>query len=94
MGIPVLGSRGASIDELVEEGVTGHLVELGDVKGLAQTLVRMWSGQTPVAKGFKWRSEIANEMNPQTAVEKLVSLCGLDATGSKYDDGATPMNYP
>ena len=61
LGIPVLGSRGASIDELVEEGRTGHLVELGDVHGLAETLVRMWLKRSPVAKGFTWQSAIADE---------------------------------
>src|SRR5262249_27824530 len=66
LGIPVLGSRGASIDELIEEGVTGHLVDLGDVNGLARTLAKMWNKQTPVVKGFKWASEILNEMNPKS----------------------------
>jgi len=74
-GIPVLGSRGASIDELVEDGVTGHLVDIGDVKGLAQVLAKMWNRQTPVAKGFKWTSEIRNEMNSERAVENLLRLC-------------------
>ena len=75
LGIPVLGSRGASIDELVEEGRTGHLVELGDVHGLAETLVKMWLKRSPVAKGFTWQSAIADEMNPQQAVANLVKLC-------------------
>jgi glycosyltransferase involved in cell wall biosynthesis len=61
-GIPVLGSRGASIDELVEEGRTGHLVALGDVQGLAGALVKMWFKQTGVSKGFKWDSAVYEEM--------------------------------
>ena len=75
LGIPVLGSRGASIDELLEEGVTGHLVELGDVEGLAQTLAKMWNKQTSVAKGFKWASEILEEMKHEAAVANLLRLC-------------------
>jgi glycogen synthase len=74
-GIPVLGSRGASIDELIEEGRTGHLVALGDVDGLAETLVKMWLGESPVSKGFEWNSGIANEMRPQRAVANL--MCHL-----------------
>jgi glycosyltransferase involved in cell wall biosynthesis len=74
LGIPVLGTRGASIDELVEENITGHLVELGDTQGLAAALIRMWAGQTPVKKGFSWQSKIAEEMKPERAVANLISL--------------------
>jgi glycogen(starch) synthase len=76
LGVPVIGTRGASIDELVEEGKTGHLVEVGDAQGLADALVRMWFRQTPVRKGFSWDSEIAVEMSPVRAVDNLVSLHG------------------
>ncbi len=71
-GIPVLGSRGASIDELVEEGRSGHLVALGDVEGLAEKLAKMWRGESSVSKGFEWNSDIANEMQPQRAIANLV----------------------
>jgi glycosyltransferase involved in cell wall biosynthesis len=73
-GIPVVGSRGASIDELVQEGQTGHLVDIGDAKGLAEALVRIWRGESPVAKGFEWNAAIAEEMQPKHAVENLLSL--------------------
>jgi glycosyltransferase involved in cell wall biosynthesis len=74
LGVLVIGTRGASIDELVEEGKTGHLVEVGDPRGLADALVRMWFRQTPVRKGFSWDSDIAREMSPARAVENLISL--------------------
>lgn len=74
LGIPVLGSRGASVDELVEEGTTGHLVELGDVDGLAETLAKMWLKRSPVTKGFKWQSGIADEMAPGKAVANFIGL--------------------
>jgi len=73
-GIPVLGSRGASIDELVEEGRTGHLVALGDVQGLAEALAKMWLKQTAVSKGFKWYSAVYEAMQPRRAVANLVRL--------------------
>jgi glycogen(starch) synthase len=76
LGVPVIGTRGASIDELVEEGKTGYLVEVGDAQGLADALVRMWVRQTPIRKGFSWDSNIAEEMSPVRAVENLVSLIG------------------
>lgn len=74
LGIPVLGSRGASIDELIDEGVTGHLVELGDVEQLAGMLVRMWRKELPVSKGFIWKSAIQQEMKPELAVKHLLKL--------------------
>ncbi len=73
-GVPVIGTRGASIDELVEDGRTGHLVALGDVRGLAEALVTMWLRRSPVAKGFAWRSEVGEEMRPARAVANLISL--------------------
>ena len=73
-GIPVIGSRGASIDELVDEDETGHLVDLGDAKGLADALVRMWMRLSPVRKGFDWNTDIAEEMRPERAVASLVAL--------------------
>lgn len=74
LGIPVIGSRGASIDELVDEGLNGHLVDLGDVDELAQTLVKMWKGASPVRKGFEWNSSIADDMRPERAVANLIGL--------------------
>jgi glycosyltransferase involved in cell wall biosynthesis len=74
LGIPVLGSRGASIDELVEEGRSGHLIDLGDVQGLSDALIKMWRRETPVAKGFTWDAEIVRDMQPDYAVAQFVEL--------------------
>jgi hypothetical protein len=76
LGIPVLGTRGASIDELVEENVTGHLIEPGDTRGLASGLVRIWCAQTPVTRGFARESKVTQEMEPERAVANLISLAG------------------
>jgi len=74
MGVPVIGSAGASIDELVETGVTGELVPVGDSHALAETMVRFWRKQTPVCKGFRWESPIARQMRPECAVENLIAI--------------------
>ena len=74
LGVPVIGSRGASIDELVEEDRTGHLVALGDVHGLAEALAMMWLRASPVSKGFAWRSDLLQEMQPGRAVASLIGL--------------------
>jgi glycosyltransferase involved in cell wall biosynthesis len=73
-GIPVIGSRGASIDEIVDEGVTGHLTELGSARDLADALVKMWNGQSDIRKGFTWNSPLAREMQPERAVANLLAL--------------------
>jgi glycogen(starch) synthase len=74
LGIPVIGTQGASIDELVQPGVTGELVAPDDVDGLAATMVRVWRGQSAVRKGFKWRGDIVDEMCPAQAVERFLQL--------------------
>lgn len=74
LGIPVIGTRGASIDELVEPGVTGELVAPGDIDGLASTMVRVWRGQSAVRKGFEWRGGIVDEMSPAQAVGRFLQL--------------------
>jgi hypothetical protein len=71
---------------LIEEGRTGHLVALGDVDGLAETMVRMWRGDSPVLKGFEWNSDIANEMRPERAVANLICLL----TKAKRKNGRRP----
>lgn len=77
LGVPVIGTRGASIDELVQEGVTGNLVPPGDVDALASAMVRFWRGESTVRKGFNWRGGIADEMQPEGAVENLLKLARL-----------------
>jgi glycogen(starch) synthase len=77
MGVPVIGTRGASIDELVEDGVTGNLVESGDVEGLALAIVKFWRGDKAVRKGFTWSGGIADEMQPERAVENFLKLAGV-----------------
>ena len=49
LGVPVIGSRGASLDELVTDGVTGVLVPIGDADALADAMLAQWRGRTGVA---------------------------------------------
>ncbi len=43
LGRPVIGTRGASFDELLDDGQSGFLVEPGDHHGLADAMLRMWA---------------------------------------------------
>jgi glycosyltransferase involved in cell wall biosynthesis len=76
-GIPVIGSRGASIDELVEPGVNGELTTIDDIDPLAAVLVRAWRKEWPVRKGFQWRGAVAESMRPDLATTNLLRLGGL-----------------
>jgi glycosyltransferase involved in cell wall biosynthesis len=87
MGIPVIGTRGASINELVEDGLTGDLVEALDEIALAEKMVAHWRGQSLVPRGFSWDSPIAKLMEPQAAVESLLKLAGL--SGHVESPGST-----
>jgi glycosyltransferase involved in cell wall biosynthesis len=77
LGVPVIGGRGASVDELVEDGKTGELVELGDVKALARSMVRAWRGELPAKKGFVWESGVRTLMEPARAVRALGEVAGI-----------------
>jgi len=77
LGVPVIGTRGASIDELVEDGVTGMLVPPSDSQGLASAIIKFWKGDTGVRKGFIWRGGITDEMQPERAVENFLKLAGV-----------------
>ena len=85
LGIPIIGTRGASIDELVEDGVTGELVQLGDVEGLASAIVKFWRGETAARKGFAWRGGIAEAMQPERAVENLLKMAAAVAGTARPD---------
>jgi glycogen(starch) synthase len=77
LGVPVIGTRGASIDELVEDGVTGVLVPPGDADALADAMLSQWRGRSGVAKGFRW--ELPDAMRPERAVANLIEAAGLCA---------------
>jgi glycosyltransferase involved in cell wall biosynthesis len=76
--VPVIGSRGASIDEIVEHGVNGELVEIGDTAGLAASLVRAWRGQGAWEAGGFRAPAIFDEMKPDRAVANFLKLAGVD----------------
>jgi glycosyltransferase involved in cell wall biosynthesis len=77
LGIPVVASDGASLDELVENGVTGERVPIGDDGALVAALLRAWRGESRARKGFRWRSELAEAMRPERAVRDWLALAGL-----------------
>jgi glycogen synthase len=79
LGVPVIGSRGASIDELVEDGRTGYLVPMGNAVSLSATLLSVWQNASVVKTGFRWTSAIREEMRPERAVARLLELAATGA---------------
>jgi glycosyltransferase involved in cell wall biosynthesis len=72
LGVPVIGSDGASLDELIQPGRNGELVPLGDVDALADAIVRAWRGEVPwLGAGFVKPACLA-AMTPHAAVEALI----------------------
>lgn len=83
LGVPVIGTRGASIDELVEDGVTGELVAQDDIEGLASAMVRVWQGLSKVKKGFVWQGPVVEEMKPARALQGFLDLTRASTNGVK-----------
>ena len=71
LGTPVIGSDGASIDELVIPGVNGLLVPIGDAEALAEAMLAAYRGDL---QGLEVR--VPADMEPAVAVKGLFDLAG------------------
>ena len=81
LGVPVIGSQGASIDEIIEPGVQGALVPVGDAAALARALVAAWQGERPFDGRTFALPAIFDEMQPATAIRNF-----LDLAAPRVDD--------
>lgn len=75
----VVGFRGGSVDELVEDGRNGVLVEYGDEQALAEVLLRVWRGELEWLRGPVPEPAIFEEMKPEFAAGRLLALAGISA---------------
>lgn len=74
-GLPLIGSRLSGIPEIIEDGVTGLLVEPGDVAGLTAALVRLASDSALAGRlGAAARQRIEDEFSLDRNVDRLVGL--------------------
>lgn len=72
--IPVIGTLGSSIDEIVMNGSTGELVPIGDVELLGKSLVKAWRGLQPF-DGSRWRTpEVFQHTEVDASIAELVKL--------------------
>jgi len=74
LGVPVIGSLGASIDELVEPGRNGELVPIGDSVALAKALLRVWRRETSWMHGEVLPPSVVEQMRPDVAALNLIRL--------------------
>ena len=77
LNVPVIGSDGASIDELVEPGTTGELVQIGDAKALAEAMLKVWRREVPRKLRKCHRSTVLKEMEPRVAAANFLRLAGM-----------------
>jgi glycosyltransferase involved in cell wall biosynthesis len=76
LGTPIIGSQGASLDEVVEPGRSGLLVPIGDPHALAEALIRVWRRDVPWNTRGWVAPGILEEMRPAVAVAGLLRLAG------------------
>jgi len=74
--VPVIGSFGASIDEVIEPGVSGELVPIGQPAALADALLRVWRREVPWRAGQFPLPDVIHEMEPRVATENFLRLAG------------------
>lgn len=73
--LPIIGTNGVSIDELVSHGVNGVLVEQENDEALAEAMVKVWRGEFCIPKpGFLEGSESAAQFKPEYAVQSFLEF--------------------
>lgn len=73
LGKPVVGTYGASFDEIIEDGKTGFLVQPGDVLALSKKLNEAWVRPDLTEIGQAAQAFIEKEFSPDEAIANLVA---------------------
>lgn len=76
LGTPVVGSMGTSIDEIIEDGVTGFLVPPGDAGALTQAMMRLLElpEKSRRALGEAARSVAERSFSPERCLDSLLGF--------------------
>jgi glycosyltransferase involved in cell wall biosynthesis len=75
LGTPVIGSLGASIDEIVDDKINGRLAPINDDHALAQAILEVWQGKHGLTKPVTISHNVANALTPRNAAQNLVDYC-------------------
>ena len=86
LGRPLIGTEGASFDEIITDGENGFLVPLGDVDALAEKIVAAWEHPRLGEIGAAAR-ETMREFSPDRVTEELLTYYRsvLDKHSAKQD---------
>lgn len=90
MGVPVIAYRAGSVDEVVEDGRSGVLLDPHDMDGLAEEMVAAWRGRARVSRETFQRPCLFDEMEPAVAAEGLLRL--VDEVRDSH--GGRPLRRP
>jgi glycosyltransferase involved in cell wall biosynthesis len=71
LGRPVVGTLGTSFEELIDDQVTGFLVDPGDVAALASSLIAAWQRDDLDEIGARAKKRIEG-LHPQRTVTRLL----------------------
>lgn len=74
LGKPVVGTRGASFEELLTEGETGFLVPVGDPDSLSDKICEVWTHPRLSEIGQAAQRKV-QEFTPEKTVQKLLDYC-------------------
>lgn len=77
LGVPVIGSAGASIDELVTDGHTGRLAPIGDASALADAMLELWRRPMHVAPDDLSAHSTWSNMQPRIAVQAIINAATI-----------------
>lgn len=72
LGVPVIGTQGASIDELVEDGASGILIESGNIKALSDAIVKTWRNEISFSADLIQHSSCFEMMKPDVVMHQLM----------------------
>jgi glycosyltransferase involved in cell wall biosynthesis len=79
LAVPVIGTRGASFDELIEPGSNGELIPIADPAALAEAMLKVWRQGTNQESCPFSPPAILKELEPKVAASNLIRLAGFDA---------------
>jgi len=74
LGVPVIGTYASSVDEMVENNVTGLLVEKNAEQALVDAILAVWREQVTFDLGDIRKKEVFLNAEPETAITNLVHL--------------------
>lgn len=84
LGLPCVSTRIAAAEELIEDGVNGRLVDVGDTESLKNTLCEMVDNRNYASKIGDAASHLYDQLDVNIIAEKWISLLKSILTDIDY----------